>query len=210
MKFPIIILLIVFISQVHSQTYETRKVIAKADSTLKAVSGDYLYQFFKYDSTTYYEYTTKRNRKKWENLIKKPTTKGTFKNTFVRFNFRHPAYPWIHNFAGVQLDSSLNLSDSIDLRFIPRFLVEQKESNYISKEHAIEIAKKFPLKEAINEIEARLIYNLFNIEGYSWLVSNYFDHNQTELVIIEPVTGKVLQHYNSYYGPLHGSKSNDR
>jgi len=69
MKFLTTILLTFFISQVYSQTYETTKIIAKADSILKSTSGDYLYKYFKYDSTTYYEYTTKRNRKKWENLI---------------------------------------------------------------------------------------------------------------------------------------------
>jgi len=202
MKILLTILLTIFLFQGFSQTYETKKIILKADSTLLSTAGNSLYQYFKYDSTTYYEYGIKNNKLKWETLNKKALTKGDFKKSYVRFKFNHPKYPWVNNSCSVRFDSLLNLSEPFDLDFIPAFLKEGKENNFISAEQAMHIAKSC-IKEDRKKIEARLIYNLFNIKGYSWLVSNYFDQKQVELVIINPITEAVLQHYNSYYGPLH-------
>lgn len=192
-----------FISLGFSQTYETKRVIAKADSILKARAGKYLYQFFKYDKQTYYEYAIRKNKLKWKTLNKEPLTKGNFKKSYVRFNFSHPDYPWIQQFTSVRFDSLLNLSEPFDLNFIPKFLMEGKPSNYISKKQAIEIAKSTALKDRIKRIEARLTYN-GKTESYNWEITNYLSEHSIDTVYIDPITGKVLKYdYDLYYGTFH-------
>jgi len=202
MKILPTILFTLIVFQGFSQTYETKRIISKADSILKSTAGDSLYHFFEFDPTTDYEYRIRNNKLKSEAVNKKPLTKGDFKKSYVRFNFNHPKYSWINRSTSVRFDSLLNLSEPIDLDFIPAFLKEGRENNFISAKQAIHIAKNC-FKEDVNEIDGRLVYNLFNIQGYSWLISNHFKQRQAELVIIDPVTEKVIRHYNSYHGPLH-------
>ena len=202
MKILPTIILTFFISQGFSQTYETKKIIAKADSILKTTVGENLYQFFKFDTQSYYEYKIGRNRLKWKTLNKKPLTKGDFKKTYVRFDFSNSNYPWIERFCSVRLDSLLNLSEPLDLNFIPKFLKEGKKSDYIAKTRVIEIAESSVLKNRTVKIEAQLIFNN-KTEIYNWVVTNYLSENSIDSVYIDPVTGKVLNYeLNSYYGPL--------
>jgi uncharacterized membrane protein YkoI len=204
MKILPTIILTFFISHGFSQTYETKTIIAKADSILKVRAGEYLYPFFKYDTQTYYEYGIGgKNKLKWKTLNKKPLTKGNFKKSYVRFNFSHPEYPWIQRFSSIRFDSLLNLSEPFDLNFIPKFLKEGKPSNYISEKKAIEIAESTVLKDRIKRIESRLTYDS-KTETYNWQITNYLSEHSIDSVYIDPVTGKVLKYeYDSYYGTYH-------
>lgn len=203
MKILPTIILTFFISQGFSQTYETKMIITKADSILKNRAGDNLYQFFKYDPQTYYEYGIKKNKLKWKTLNKKPSTKGDFKKSYVRFNFSHPEYPWIQSFTSIRFDSLLNLSEPFDLNFIPDFLKQGRKSNYISEKQALEIAESTVLKDRIKRVEAQLIYNN-KTETYKWEILNFLSKNSVDSVYVDPITGKVLMYdYDLYYGPLH-------
>src|SRR5664279_5597445 len=148
MKILLTIILSHLMTACFSQTYETKKIIAKADSMLKVATGGKLYRFFKYDPKTYYTYNVKHKLKS-EILDEKLMTKGDFKKATVNFNFHNANYPWIYGYASIKFDSLLNEVDSINLNFIPDFLRKGDECNFISKEQAIQIATDSVLKGRI-------------------------------------------------------------
>ncbi len=79
MKNLLIIFLLTFISKpINSQTYLTSEVIEKAESYLKKAIGDELFNYFKLDPDSYYEYKTKSGKTKWENINKGKKTKVRF------------------------------------------------------------------------------------------------------------------------------------
>lgn len=211
MKKKLIVLFLFFITQVFSQKYETAFIIKKADSILKNKLNINLYSFFEYDVNSYYEYT-KNNKQNWNSLNKFKSTKGNFVNCDVRFNFKHPKYPWIYESVHIKLDSTLILMDSVKLDFIPKFLLEGRQYDYISMEEAIEIAKNSVFKERSKRIEAIIVYNPLHLKGYYWEVSNYLteknDRNgnkygKLDEVIVNPTTGKIIYFCNdSEYGTL--------
>jgi len=211
MQILVTFILLLITLEGFGQTYETRKVIQKADSILRSEAGENLYKYFKYAPSTYYEYTI-RNKTKWKTLNKKALTKGQFIESNVRFDFKHPEYDWITGYASIRFDSFLNLSNSVDLSFIPKFLQEGKPNNFISKEQAIQIAKDTVLKEKVKELKAELSFNRRK-NTYIWLVTNYLSrrtdsfgqiYGEADYVNIDPGTGKIVeQNFNSYYGPLH-------
>lgn len=218
MKILITSILLLITFGCFGQTYETSKVIQKADSILRIEAGEKLYHYFKYDPSTYYEYSV-RNKIKWKALNKTAKTKGQFIKSNVRFNFKHPEYDWIFGYASIRFDSLLNLSYSVNLNFIPKFLQEGKPNNFISKEQAIQIAKDTVLKEKVKELKAELSFNS-RVNRYVWLVTNYLSsrtdaigqvYGEADYVNIDPVTGKVVeQNFNSSYGPLHLIQNKNR
>jgi len=211
MNKKLILLYFFCITHAFSQKYESAFIIKKADSILKSKLNVNLYPIFEYDVKSYYEYT-KKNKPNWNSLIKFKVTKGNFVNCDVRFKFKHPKYPWIYESAHIKLDSRLILIDSVKLDFIPNFLLEGRQYDYICIEEAIEIAKNSVFKERSKRIEAIIVYNPFHLKGYYWEVSNYLteknDRNgnkygKLDNVFINPITGQIIySYYDSEYGTL--------
>jgi hypothetical protein len=204
------IILTFSILQGFSQTYLTENIIKKADSILNANSGEYAYPFFHFDNKTYYEYR-KGIKLKWKNLRKKLKTKGKFKKCSVRFDFNNPNYPWIYGFVSIKFDSLLNLSEPINLSFIPKFLLEGKPSNFISKEKALKIGSGIISTDDTKKLEVILEYNFLKYKKYFWVIHNYLTekidrlgnkYGKVEIVLINPINGKIVEHFNTEYGTL--------
>lgn len=194
-----------------AQTYETEKIISKADSILKVVVGEYLYQYYQYDSNSYYEYLTSRDKTNLENLSKKIKTKGKFIKTKVRFNFRHPDFDWILGYTSNAFDVNLKLKDTLRYDFVPLFVKENRPYDFISSDNAIKISRTRLKKKGIENIRTILHFDMQR-QLYLWIVLNNFMKYETrekkigyntEYVNIDALTGEILEHYEGFSGALH-------
>jgi len=190
MKLVASFILLILSFQLKAQTFGTTSIIKKADSILKATVGERLYQFYTYDSDTYYEYVKKNGKTSWETLNKKAKTKGNFVNTNVRFDFKHPEHYWITGYTGIKLDANLELIDSLNTNFIPEFLVNDQPCNFISAEEALEIANPILEQNGINQVTCQLTFDL-RAQVYIWTVEDLIYENYSDFVNINAVTGEI-------------------
>jgi hypothetical protein len=183
----------------------------KADSVLRSRVGNDACQYF-YGDYYYYNYLTDDDQLKHRALTGK-RTKGKFAGCDFQLYFDYPKLPGVSGHTTFELDGSFRLKNQPYLEFIPEFLLEGVESNYISEERAVAIADSLKFKKGIKPMHGSLDYNLFNLgKQYYWIVINYLTENfdrfgnhygKCENFIIDPITAKVYQHYNSDYGPLY-------
>ena len=187
---------------IYGQKYNTKYIINKADSILHEVVGDSLYRFFAYDTNSYYEYIDEIGETNWETLNEFSETKGKFVKVDVRFFFDYPIVKGIKGTSQIEFDKDLISQDSINLKFIPDFLKENRKCDFITSEKAIEIAKGFITQKGKYELEATLNYDNATCR-YIYFIENilrkYFEKTddestESEFVIVDARTGKVLEH----------------
>ncbi|MFH6982776.1 hypothetical protein [Marinoscillum luteum] len=192
MKLVASFILLIFSFQLKAQTFETAFIIEKADSILKASVDERLYQFYTYDSDSYYEYVKKNGKTSWETLNKKGQTKGKFVNTNVRFDFKHPEHCWITGYTGIKLNANLELADSLNTNFLPEFLINSEPSNFISEEEALKIAKPILEQNGINQVNCQLTFDL-KTQVYIWAIEDLVFENYSDFVNINAVTGEITE-----------------
>jgi hypothetical protein len=186
-------------------------IIDKADSILKLRVGDRLHQYFKYDSNSYYEYKRFNNRSHWKALIKSKKTKGKFINTDVRFYLDYPLIKGISGTAHIEFDSNLNLVGSLNLDFIPDFLLQNKDCDFISNESALKVASDSLKEKGLYEIKPYLHFDLQR-KRYVYEINNTLtvkkdafgnSHGDMEVLIIDAITKEILYHEINWYGPVY-------
>jgi hypothetical protein len=118
----LLLLIFIFLQSyvLYGQSYDTRMIISNGDSILRHTVNENIYQYFKFDSGSYYKYTgffRNSNFKKdyigflnsWgvKCLTENKRTKGHFKNTDVRFRFEYPEIKEICGLTFVSFDKTL-------------------------------------------------------------------------------------------------------
>ena len=195
----------------HGQYYDTKQIIDTADSIMKSHVSDSAYKYLKYDVHSYYEFRNSKNKTQYKALIKNSYTKGHFVQADVRFELSHPVLQGLITRISVVLDSVLNLKDLIYLNQIPNFLLQGKSCDFITSEKVLSIAKDSLKYKGIEEIDHYIDYNsVFN--RYVYIVDNTLtrqkdmhgnDNGNVEVLFIDAVTGEVLEHFESWYGPIY-------
>ena len=210
MKHFTIILLLFIYQSIAGQTYPTKMIIAKADSILKITVGDSVYKYYHYDKLSCYEYNNSKNKPNLKYLTKNKNTKGHFRYADVRFYFSHPILKGICILTSVKLDSNLNLMDSICLEQIPDFIKQGKPCDFISSEKALGIAKDSIKYKGIEQVKEYFDYNSKH-KRYVYIVYNVLsrqpdsqglDSGEEETIIIDAITGKILEHWKGWYGTI--------
>lgn len=193
----------------QSQNYLTSEVIEKAELYLKNAVGEELFEYFKLDPDSYYEYKTKFGKTKWREIIKGNRTKGKFVNGHnIRFTLNHPdfQYSGIYKNIYVELDSVLNLSKEINLDRIPKFLLENKTSNWLTKEQLESIAKEQNLKKSIKPLEMILQFDNNSREYYWMIINTLYEEkcfSDTEILHIDHVSGQIQRHSEERFTIMH-------
>jgi hypothetical protein len=206
------IIFLVFITSVSlkGQTYNTKTIIAKADSILRANVGDSIYQYYHFDNLSWYEYKNSKNKSHLKYLVESKNTKGNLVNADVRFDFDYPILKGICIKTSVLLDSSLNLKQSIFLKQIPDFIWKGKPCDFITNERAVAIAKDSMKYKGINEIKQYLDFDS-KYERYIYMIYNILskqtdalghDSGEEEAFKIDAITGEILVHWKGWYGQL--------
>lgn len=173
-KLLIFILLILTCEFSFSQTYPTSEVIEKAEFYLKEAVGDSLFKYFELEPKSHYEYKTKSGKSKWREITKDKKTKGEFvsgKN--INFILDHPdfQYPYTRKTVYVELDSNLNLIREVYVDQIPKFLLSNEPSDWLTENEIDNIIDQQNLKTAVEPISKRLEFNTKTKEYY-WIVFN--------------------------------------
>ncbi|MGC4099971.1 hypothetical protein [Ferruginibacter sp.] len=119
----------------------TKKAVVIADSILRSQIGDRLFQYFSVSGGSYYSYAGRKGKQRtWRFLQKKRLPKS-----FVTLNFLyHFDYPKIEGVRGglwLIVDKDFQLIDSLNFEFIPKFIVENKPSEFISVDSASAIVQ---------------------------------------------------------------------
>ncbi|MFD0976767.1 hypothetical protein [Salinimicrobium gaetbulicola] len=184
-----------------SQQYQKTEVIDKAKEYLKSSVGENLYKYFELSPDSFYKYRTKSGKIKWENINEGKKTKGEFVNAKqMVFLLNHPdfQYKFVDKTIIVQLDSQLNLSEKINLDKIPKFLLNDKNSDWISEEKIDKIISDQDLKKSIRKPIKRLEFDSKN-KYYYWIVFNTLYQemcfSNEEILWISPKTGEILKHF---------------
>ena len=184
-----------------SQQYQKTEVIDKAKEYLKSSVGENLYKYFELSPDSFYQYRTKSGKIKWGNINEGKKTKGEFVNAKqMVFLLNHPdfQYKFVDKTIIVQLDSQLNLSEKINLDKIPKFLLNDKNSDWISEEKIDKIISDQDLKKSIRKPIKRLEFDSKN-KYYYWIVFNTLYQemcfSNEEILWISPKTGEILKHF---------------
>lgn len=184
-----------------SQSYLADDIIKIAENNLRETVGDYFFSYFKFDENSFYQYQDRKGNIKWARLKKGRQTKGKFLNAKqVVFIYKHPdfEYDYVNKRVYVHFDSILNLVEKIDIDRIPKFLLENKKSNWLNRTELNQIIDNQNLKKSARKINLRLEFDSRKKEYY-WIVFNtiaIFDcYSDEEILHLDPVTGEILKHF---------------
>ena len=168
-------------------------------------------EYFHYDSSSYYEFTSFFGKTKWKKLTAFKRTKGEFKNVYVRYSFCLNKYNIYCLNTGVEFDSLLNMKKVVATYFIPDYVLKNVECNFISDTAAINIAKSKFTRQGIKPVSAGLTYD-HNKKLYIWTVDNTLTKNidsfgknygEIQLVEIDALSGNIINFYpDAIYGPV--------
>ena len=210
MKKTLTILILILTCELSfSQTYLTSEVIEKAEFYLREAIGDSLFKYFELGPNSYYEYKTKSGKSKWKEITKRKKTKGTFINgKNINFVLNHPdfQYPYVRKAVYVELDSDLNLIREVYIDQIPKFLLDNRTSDWLTEGELDSIINLQNLKKPIEPISKRLEFNTKTKEYY-WIVFNTLYKEKCfsdeEILYINPINGNVIKHFEERQRIMH-------
>jgi hypothetical protein len=179
---------------------------------MQATVGERIFkQYLHYDSSSYYEFKNFSGKTKWKTLTAFKETKGKFKNISVRYLFCLNKYDIYCLSTSIEFDSSLNQKGKVSTYFIPEYVLDNTECNFITDTAALNIAKSKFTRQGIKPITAGLTYD-HNRKLYIWTVDNTLtkkidsfgkNYGEIQIVEIDALTGKVLNFWpDAIYGPV--------
>ncbi|MDG4946642.1 hypothetical protein NMK71_09460 [Weeksellaceae bacterium KMM 9713] len=213
MKRALIILIIILTCELSfSQTYLTSEVIEKAEFHLKEAVGDSLFKYFELGPNSDYKYQTKTGKYKWKDISKGKKTKGKFiDGKHINFALNHPdfQYSYTRKTVYVELDSNLNLIREVYIDQIPKYLLRNEPSDWLSENKIDSIVKKQNLKTPVEPFSKRLEFDTKTKEYY-WIIFNTLYKEKCfsdeEILHINPVSGIILKHYEERQRIMHCSE----
>jgi hypothetical protein len=194
------------------QRYSTDGIIKKADSLLAASVGkDIFKEYFRLDSTSYFETKTTFQQAKIKYLTKSKRTSGKLHLISVRYNFYIRLFnPYITT--SVVFDQYLHLQQPIETSFIPQFIWDRKKNNFLAETDALQMATAKFVKKGIKPLDAELTYDSYR-KLYLWTVTNiiseYKGYNdeisrEVEFLEINAINGRILNYYpDALQGHIH-------
>jgi hypothetical protein len=199
-------------TSLFGQRYSTNDILKKADSIMISAVGLSLFnEHFQLDSTSYCKTRTTFNDE-ITYLTRTKSTNGKIKLIAVRYTFYLNKFEQPSVSTSVIFDKDLNLKQPLDTAFIPKFILQQTASDFLTKEDVVKIASDNFAKKGIKPIESFLTYDP-NKKSYLWTVTNTLSEwignnneviRQVELLEINAITGEVVNFYpNALQAPTH-------
>ena len=183
--------------------------IRKAEFYLEKAVGTELFEYFELGSDSYYEYQTKSGKSKWREINKGKKTKGKFINgKNINFVLKHPdfKYSYTTKTVYVELDSNLNLIRDVYIDKIPKFLLRNQPSDWLTENKIDSIVEKQNLKKSIKPFSKRLEFDSKTKEYY-WIVFNTLYKEKCfsdeEILHINPVSGVILKRFEERQMIMH-------
>ncbi len=208
MKHIFLLLLLSIFNSTIAQKTSTDEIIRISDSIMTAQVGTNLKQYFEISAGSYYRYVKPNKTISYGKFLNHKRVKKNVQDIMVLYSFNYKAIKGVKGGVWITLDKNLNLISIGDLNFIPEFLKNKSESNFILPEEAREIAIN-SFKENGFEIEnAELSYNS-KLKKYTYSVCNKLtkvknsagkDSGEMEIVEIDAVYGSIIENRKGIYG----------
>ena len=203
-----LLLLTLFISTNGiAQRIKTADVLRVSDSIILQNTNSSLFPFFSVNVGSYYSYE-KGKRSITGKFLSRRKLKKHVNEIWVLYSFKYPKIDGIKGGTWIKLSKKLKLIEQVHLEFIPQFLWNDKDSNFISKEIAFKIAVENFKKEGIKIDEPELHFDE-KLNSYIYLVINKLNEfknsvnepaGNTEGLKINAETGKIVESFDGYYG----------
>jgi hypothetical protein len=196
------------------QQYTLAQLRAKADSVLRHKLGAEAFAHVRYDSLSYYAFTTATGQQKYATFSRQ-RTRGRFQEGEIRYTVllpypKCPDFSLIRGWTRVKLDRYLRVVHEPNLSFIPAAYWTGEVCQLISASHALAIARQLSLKPGRRPLTATLAYDS-QTKAFTWSVLNYLTElrdykNQPEgsleEIRIDAMTGTVKDQRVSWYGAI--------
>ena len=106
----------------------------------------------------------------------------------------------------IHLDSELNLAKEIYIANIPKFLLRNEPSDWLTDNEIKSVIEKQNLKKPIKPITRRLEFN-YKTEEFYWIVFNTLYKEKCfsdqEILHIDPINGIIKKHYEERQRKMH-------
>lgn len=194
--------------------YTATEIRAISDSLLRNKIGDTLFQYCKWDNSSYYIWQ-KGEKQNFVPLAEREEINRRFTSANVAYVFTMPynecaAYDTVSGTINLVLqkqDSIFSLESDPDVSFIPRMALLHEACNFLSMEDALLKATQANIQSGITPAYATLEYIpatgqfVWIVQSLLWEEKN-FNHEhepKKDIVIINATTGDVLKHTTLLY-----------
>lgn len=200
--------LLLFSIKTYSQATKTKEAVVIADSLLKAQIGDRLFQYFSISGGSYYSYADRHGKKWTGKFLGKKRLPKSFVTLNVLYHFDYPDIKGVRGGLWLTVDKDFKLIDTLNFEFIPKFIVENKPSDFISVDSALTIAisnsKPNNYKTSIPSLtyDKKLKQYIYTASHDLTVVLNNAgkDIGEVEVIKIEATTGNLINISKGYKG----------
>jgi hypothetical protein len=208
MRKIILVGLLLFSFNTYSQSTKTKEAIVIADSILKSQIGDRLFQYFSISEGSYYSYAGRRRKESTGKFLGKKRLPKSFSTLNFLYHFEYPDIKGVKGGLWLIVDKDLKLIDTLNLEFIPKFIVKNKPSDFISVDSAFTIAKSNSKPNSYNVSIPSLTYDE-KLKQYIYTASHDLtvvlnnagkDIGEFEVIEINATTGNLINISKGYKG----------
>ena len=196
-QFLTFIIFVSFAVSAKGQNYTATQILAKGDSILNSHFQNHLIKYFHLDKES------QLNPSDSLNIV--PTF---FDKYVIQYDLKHPNFNFENVHLGVymEFDSSLKFIDMYFDERIPKYLLNNESSNFITKKQIENIVSKIELKEAVSPLYIRLRWNI-HTKIYEWEVFNTLYKEKClsteEILKIDAISGEINYHDEETHRILH-------
>ncbi len=213
MKYKILLLLLIVSLVVQAQKTKTNEIIDLSKKYLVQAVGDDLIKYFEHteDNGSYYKLEPNRfGYQLTKTLFSNRKLKNKWSEVWVRYNFNFPEIIGVKYAVWIKINRNLGLVEDVKLNYIPDFVWQNNQSNFIGIEKAIEIGNENLTKTKLKRTKPELIFDKFKskyvykiLNRLSQSLSNYGrETGEMEILIIDALNGQVIENNRSHYGIL--------
>ncbi|TRZ45132.1 hypothetical protein [Robertkochia solimangrovi] len=210
LKYLVFISLLFVVFGLKAQRLKTEEIIELSEEFLIEAVGQDLFKYFK-STNNISCYTLPANRfgyKKSKLLKKNRRIRKNWTSIIVFWNFNYSGVEGVHSGVWVKLNKQLNLYEPIELDFIPKFVWENRASDFISVQKAIEIGNQHLTRTEFERTDPKLTYDRKR-KKYIYRIINIITNTKgssgremgtTEILEIDALTGSTYELKYGYHG----------
>lgn len=210
-SYPIFILSLFLSLGIKAQRLKTDEIIDLSEKYLTESVGHELIQYFDLAEPNGSYYKLQENRFGYnptKHFKPKSKLKKNWTEIWVHWNFNFPKIKGVQSGLWVKLNKKLKLLEPIKLNFIPSFVWENRDSDFISIEQASEIGNRNLTKTEYGKERPKLrfddklgkyVYEISNKKTQK-IDSSGKKHGVLEIVKLDALNGKFIETNYGYYG----------
>lgn len=189
---------------VNAQIRDLSKILQIGDSILFETIGSKYVKYYKIDSSSYYKCDRLFKKGLKINLETSKKLKGKLKYVSIRYSILYPEIKELSSMLYIKIDSNLNTDMATS--GVPEFMLNNEESNFLSRKKIFEIRDSL-LKEEGIKIRS-FLKTSYKTHEFEWSFNNIiqeatkgkFLDGKMELLKLDPYTGEVIEHEVVGYG----------